>query len=102
MHIQGSWAGAHDALCAAYQGHEWERVISSPRLRALHTAVALAVPSLSHLWVDLTSPKAELQLKAASSCNVDATCMAVKLADWGGGGLRCALFGLVEWKEQAT
>lgn len=41
-------------------------------------AVALAVPSLSHLWVDLTSPKAELQLKAASSCNVDATCM----ADW--------------------
>ncbi|WP_182657211.1 histidine phosphatase family protein [Stenotrophomonas lacuserhaii] len=36
--------GAHDALCAAYQGHEWERVISSPRLRALHTAVALAVP----------------------------------------------------------
>jgi len=37
-------AGAHDALCAAYAQHQWQRVISSPRLRALHTAVALAVP----------------------------------------------------------
>ncbi|MES2481943.1 MAG: trypsin-like serine protease [Pseudomonadota bacterium] len=42
-------------------------------------SVAVAVPSLSHLWVDLASPKAQAQLKlASSSCNVDATCM----ADW--------------------
>ena len=36
--------GSHDALCQAYEALEWERVICSPRLRALHTAVALAVP----------------------------------------------------------
>ena len=36
--------GAQDALGSAYGAQEWERVICSPRLRALHTAVALAVP----------------------------------------------------------
>jgi lysyl endopeptidase len=41
-------------------------------------AVAVAVPSLSHLWVNLASPKAQAQLKLASSCQVDATCV----ADW--------------------
>ena len=31
-------------LVAAYQGQAWERVLCSPRLRALHTAMALAAP----------------------------------------------------------
>lgn len=37
-------AGSHHALCQAYAGRQWQRVICSPRLRALHTALALAVP----------------------------------------------------------
>jgi len=42
-------------------------------------SVAVAVPSLSHLWVDLASPRAQAQLKLASSgCQLDATCV----ADW--------------------
>lgn len=31
-------------LVEAYRGQVWERVLSSPRLRALHTAMALAAP----------------------------------------------------------
>ncbi|WP_313439108.1 histidine phosphatase family protein [Stenotrophomonas sp.] len=31
-------------LVDAYAGQEWQRVISSPRLRSLHTAMALATP----------------------------------------------------------
>jgi len=31
-------------LIEGYEGQGWERVISSPRLRALHTATALAAP----------------------------------------------------------
>ncbi len=32
------------SLLETYQSQHWERVISSPRLRALHTAMALAAP----------------------------------------------------------
>ncbi len=37
-------AGLPQELVEAYAGQRWERVISSPRLRALHTAMALAAP----------------------------------------------------------
>ncbi len=37
-------AGLPQELVEAYAGQRWERVISSPRLRALHTAMALATP----------------------------------------------------------
>ncbi|WP_421569093.1 histidine phosphatase family protein [Stenotrophomonas sp. PD6] len=37
-------AGTTDALCERYAGLQWERVLSSPRQRALATADALALP----------------------------------------------------------
>ncbi|MCM2524892.1 histidine phosphatase family protein [Stenotrophomonas maltophilia] len=37
-------AGLPQELVEAYAGQRWERVISSPRLRSLHTAMALATP----------------------------------------------------------
>lgn len=36
--------GSTDALCARYAGLPWQRVVSSPRQRALATADALALP----------------------------------------------------------
>jgi len=44
--------GATDALCARYAGLPWQRVLSSPRQRALLSAEALALPHAVDVEVD--------------------------------------------------